>query len=93
MNKKAGNQVEAFTDFMLQEMELNQVQIDEFGRLSKKEHLTILERKQQKLGSLSAEDKGDCWSFTEVLPRSCFVHTVHTGKRNREQAEIFTYSF
>lgn len=62
-----------------------------FGPLSKKkERLTPIERKQQELGSLSAEDKGDRWSFTAVLPRSGFVQTVHTGKRNREQAEIFT---
>jgi len=34
--KKAGNQVEAFTDFMLQDMELDQVQIDEFWSFIKK---------------------------------------------------------
>lgn len=62
-----------------------------FGRLSKKkEHLTLFERRQQELGSSSAENKGDRWTFTAVLPRSGFVHTVNTGKRNSEQAEIFT---
>ena len=76
---------------MLQDMELDQVQIDEFWSfIKKKEHLTPLERKEQELGNPSAEDKGDRWSFTAVLPRSGFVHTVHTGKRNSEQAKIFT---
>jgi len=61
-----------------------------FGRSSKKkEHLTLLERREQELDICTAQDRGDRWSFTAVLPRSGFVHTVHTGKRTSEQATIF----
>jgi IS1 family transposase len=32
---------------------------------------------------------GDRWTFVNVLPRSGFIHTVHHGKRTKEEAEQF----
>ena len=32
---------------------------------------------------------GDRWTFVNVLPRSGFIHTVHHGKRNKEETEQF----
>jgi IS1 family transposase len=32
---------------------------------------------------------GDRWTFVNVLPRSGFIHTVHHGKRNKEETEHF----
>ena len=35
------------------------------------------------------EDRGDRWSFVNVLPDSGFIHTVHHGKRTQEMADEF----
>ena len=51
--------------------------------------MTPLEQKKQELNSKCAQNKGDRWSFTAVLPRSGFVHTVHTAKRNSKEAKVF----
>lgn len=32
---------------------------------------------------------GDRWTFTNVLPRSSFIHTAHHGKRNQKEADEF----
>jgi len=32
---------------------------------------------------------GDLWTFVNVLPESSFIHTVHTAKRNEEEADKF----
>ena len=32
---------------------------------------------------------GDRWTFVNVLPRSGLMHTVHHGKRTKEEAEQF----
>ncbi len=32
---------------------------------------------------------GDRWTFVNVLPRSGLIHTVHHGKRTKEEAEHF----
>ena len=32
---------------------------------------------------------GDRWTFVNVLPRSGLIHTVHHGKRTKEEAEQF----
>ena len=55
----------------------------------KKEHLTIPEKEEQKLNNENAQNKGDRWSFVAILPRSGFVHAVHTAKRDKEQAKLF----
>lgn len=55
----------------------------------KKERLTSQEQEEQRVNNESAQDKGDRWSFVAVLPRSGFVHTVHTSKRDSEQAKLF----
>lgn len=61
-----------------------------FGHLSKKkENLTPLEQEQQKINSECAQNQGDRWTFVAILPRSGFVHTVHSAKRDGEQAKIF----
>jgi len=61
-----------------------------FGHLfKKKQNLTILEQADQQTQSESAQNKGDRWSFVAILPRSGFVHTIHTAKRNSEQAGLF----
>jgi len=53
-----------------------------FGRISKKEaRLSADER--------ARTDLGDRWTFVNVLPRSGFIHTVHHGKRTKEEAEQF----
>ena len=88
--EKAGNHAEEFTDFMMHDMQLDEVQIDEFWSfIQKKENLTPLEQKKQETNSECAKNKGDRWTFTAVLPRSGFVHTVHTAKRNSEEAMVF----
>lgn|GEM_PF-1535702 len=55
----------------------------------KKQNLTPLELEDQQRQSESAQNKGDRWSFVAILPRSGFVHAVHTAKRNSEQARLF----
>jgi hypothetical protein len=35
-------------------------------------------------------DAGDRWTFVAVLPSSSYVHTVHSGPRNQEEAQVFT---
>ena len=53
-----------------------------FGRISsKKARLSDDERER--------EDVGDRWTFVNVLPRSGLIHTVHHGKRTKEEAEQF----
>ena len=53
-----------------------------FGRISsKKARLSDDERER--------EDVGDRWTFVNVLPRSGLIHTVHHGKRTKEEAEHF----
>lgn len=36
-----------------------------------------------------AENQGDIWTFVAVLPDSGFIHAVHTGVRNIENATVF----
>jgi len=55
----------------------------------KKENLSALEKQEQQTDSTSAQNKADRWSYVAILPRSGFVHTVHTAKRNSKQAELF----
>ena len=38
---------------------------------------------------MDREDLGDRWTFVNVLPRSGWIHTVHHGKRTKEEAEQF----
>ena len=34
-------------------------------------------------------EQGDRWTFVAVLPDTGFVHSVHSGQRNLEEAEVF----
>jgi hypothetical protein len=34
-------------------------------------------------------DLGDRWTFTGVIPESSYLHTVHSGQRTQEEAQIF----
>lgn len=36
-----------------------------------------------------AQNQGDRWTFVAVLPDSGFIHTVHSGERTLEQAQVF----
>ena len=38
---------------------------------------------------LFLEDRGDRWSFVNVLPDSGFIQTIHHGKRTSEKADSF----
>ena len=38
---------------------------------------------------MDLEDRGDRWTFVNVLPRSGFIQTVHHGKRMKEEGEAF----
>lgn len=38
---------------------------------------------------MDLEDRGDRWTFVNVLPRSGFIQTVHHGKRTKEEGEAF----
>ena len=38
---------------------------------------------------LVLEDRGDRWSFVNVLPDSGFIQTIHHGKRTSEKADSF----
>src|SRR5256885_5550696 len=40
-------------------------------------------------GESERADVGDRWTFVNVLPRSGLIHTVHHGKRTKEEAEQF----
>ena len=53
--------------------------------------MVIHTKKKAKLSEeeLFLEDRGDRWSFVNVLPESGFIQTVHQGKRTSEEAEQF----
>ncbi len=53
-----------------------------FGRLSIKK-ANLREEDQGR------KDRGDRWGFVNVLPDSGFIHTVHNGPRNQEEADKF----
>jgi len=88
---KAADHVEEFTTFMQQDMNLDQVQIDEFWSFiqKKKENLTLEEQKLQEAGGQLADNQADRWTFAAILPRSGFINAVHSSKRNSEEAAIF----
>ena len=33
---------------------------------------------------------GDRWTFVGVIAESSFIHTVHSGQRTQEQAQVFS---
>jgi IS1 family transposase/transposase-like protein len=87
----ASEQVDAFSKYMQRDMNLGQVQIDEFWSFirKKKENLTAEDILAGSESSEVADNQGDRWTFVAVLPESGFVHTVHTGHRTQEEAIIF----
>jgi hypothetical protein len=34
-------------------------------------------------------DLGDRWTFTGVIPESSYLHTVHSGQRTQQEAQVF----
>jgi hypothetical protein len=55
-----------------------------FGHLFlKKEKLTLQEKEE------NSPDLGDRWTFTGVIPESSYLHTVHSGPRTQEEAQVF----
>ncbi len=38
---------------------------------------------------MDLEDRGDRWTFVNVLPRSGFIQSVHHGTRTKEEGEAF----
>lgn len=62
-----------------------------FGHLSekKKGYLTENELKKSENDAEFAKNSGDRWGFTNVLPRSGYIQSVHLGKRTQEEAEFF----
>ncbi len=49
----------------------------------KKERLTAEEKSE------NPETVGDRWTFAAVLPESSYLHVVHSGQRNQEEATAF----
>jgi hypothetical protein len=49
----------------------------------KKENITEDEKTDNSL------QKGDRWTFRGVLPESSYIHAVHSGQRNGEEAKVF----
>jgi hypothetical protein len=80
---KASEHVEAFSSYLKQNMRLTQCQIDEFWSFIYKKKAKVKPDETEK------EDRGDRWGFVNVLPDSGFIHTVHNGPRNQEEADKF----
>lgn len=60
------------------------------GLLSKKkENLTEEEVKAGEASDDIADNQGDRWTFVATLPDSSFIHTLHHGARNLEEATEF----
>ena len=51
--------------------------------------MTQLELEKAEKDPDFAQNSGDRWAFTNVLPRSGYIQCVHLGKRTIEEAEIF----
>lgn len=56
----------------------------------KKENLSLLEQEKEEEDPIFAENIGDRWTFVSIIPLSGYINAVHSGKRNKEQAKIFT---
>ena len=76
---KAGAHVNEVTVYLERDMHLTQCQIDEFwSYILKKSPAAATDESGR-------DDRGDRWTFVNVLPRSGFIHTVHHGKRNKKR--------
>jgi len=86
----AARHVSQFSAYMQQNMQLTQVQIDEFWSfvLKKKENIST---DLQELALQAQGQIGDRWTFVAVLPESSFVHTVHTSRRDSDNAQVFVH--
>jgi len=80
---KASKHVEAFSSYLKQNMRLTQCQIDEFWAFIYKKKANV------RTDETGRKDRGDRWGFVNVLPDSGFIHTVHNGPRNQEEADKF----
>jgi IS1 family transposase len=57
--------------------------------LEKKENLNDQELELGANSKEFSENQGDRWTFVAILPDSSFIHTLHHGERNLEQATKF----
>lgn len=55
----------------------------------KNDNLTEAEKSAALTDSEIADNQGDRWGFVATIPDSSFVHTVHNGQRNLEEATKF----
>ena len=61
-----------------------------FGHsLEKKENLSDQELELGESSKEVSENQGDRWTFAAILPDSSFIHTLHHGERNLEEATKF----
>lgn len=61
-----------------------------FGHsLEKKENLSDQELELGETSKEVSENQGDRWTFAAILPDSSFIHTLHHGERNLEEATKF----
>lgn len=61
-----------------------------FGRsFEKKENLSERELESGEISKEISANQGDRWTFVAVLPDSSFIHTLHHGDRNLEEATDF----
>jgi hypothetical protein len=61
-----------------------------FGHsFEKKENLSGQDLEKGEISKEISENQGDRWTFVAVLPDSSFIHTLHHGERNLEEATEF----
>lgn len=61
-----------------------------FGHsFEKKENLTENDITMGIQNAKIAQNQGDRWTFVAVLPESSFIHSIHSGERTLEQAQVF----
>lgn len=87
----ASTQVDNFTLYMQRNMNLSQVQIDEFWSYirKKKENISCADLEKALTDADFAENMGDKWTYLAVLPKSGFIQAEHTAPRNQEEATVF----
>lgn len=61
-----------------------------FGRsFEKKENLSEQDIEKGEISKEISSNQGDRWTFVAVLPDSSFIHALHHGERNLEEATEF----
>jgi hypothetical protein len=87
----AAEHTDTFTVYMQKDMKLEQLQIDEFWSFIRKKNKNLTEEDltDAENDPEIAKNQGDAWTFVAVIPDSSFIHAVHTGDRNIEEATTF----